>query len=107
MGTTTGAESSGGQVPGQAGRRCVISGRVQGVYYRGSAQQRALQSGLVGHAHNLPDGTVEVLCFGDEQRVTDFVAWLWIGPSAAKVANVAEQIVELERAAWPRGFTTA
>ena len=99
---TTERDSAGKPV----GRRCIVSGRVQGVYYRASAQQRAAQAGIVGYARNLPDGTVEVLAYGDELAVSDFVAWLWVGPSAAKVANVIEQIVELERSAWPRVFTT-
>jgi acylphosphatase len=89
------------------GRRCVVCGRVQGVYYRASAQQRALLAGIVGHAHNLADGTVEVLAYGDEPAVAAFIAWLWEGPSAAKVTEVREQIVELEPSAWPRDFTIA
>jgi acylphosphatase len=91
----------------QVGRRCRVSGRVQGVYYRASAQQRALQAGIVGHARNMPDGSVEVLAFGEERAVLDFIDWLWIGPSAAKVAHVAVEMVELDLAAWPRNFRTS
>jgi acylphosphatase len=93
--------------PPQVGRRCRVSGRVQGVYYRASAQQRALQSGIVGHARNLPDGSVEVLAFGEERAVLDFIEWLWIGPSAAKVVQVAVETVELDVSAWPRNFRTS
>ena len=92
--------------PTAVARRCVISGRVQGVYYRASAQQRANQAGIVGHARNLPDGSVEVLAYGQESAVIEFIAWLWVGPSAAKVADVIVQIVELESAALPRHFMT-
>jgi acylphosphatase len=88
------------------GRRCVVSGRVQGVYYRGSAQQRARQAGIVGHARNLPDGTVEVLAFGEQHTIEQFIEWLWIGPSAAKVAEVAVEVVTRESSDWPRSFTT-
>ena len=88
------------------GRRCVVCGRVQGVYYRASAQQRANQAGIVGHARNLQDGRVEVLAYGDESAVIEFIAWLWVGPSAAKVTDVVVQIVELELAALPRNFMT-
>jgi acylphosphatase len=88
-------------------RRCIVSGRVQGVYYRASAQQRALRAGIVGHARNLEDGSVEVLACGEEPAVLDFIGWLWIGPSAAKVGGVTVEIVDLEPSAWPRGFRTS
>jgi acylphosphatase len=90
----------------QIGRRCVVSGRVQGVYYRGSAQQRARQAGIVGHASNLQDGSVEVLAFGDERAVLEFIQWLWVGPSAAKVRDVIIEVLTLDSADWPQSFRT-
>ena len=93
--------------PTAVARRCVISGRVQGVYYRASAQQRALQAGILGHARNLPDGTVEVLAYGQESVLAEFIAWLWVGPSAAKVVDVKVEIVELQAVALPRHFMTS
>ncbi|MFL6576710.1 MAG: acylphosphatase, partial [Povalibacter sp.] len=42
-------------------RRCFVSGRVQGVYYRASARQKAIELGVSGYASNLEDGRVEVL----------------------------------------------
>ena len=42
-------------------KRCVVSGRVQGVYYRGSTARVAASLGVTGHAVNLADGRVEVL----------------------------------------------
>jgi len=88
------------------GRRCIVSGRVQGVYYRASAQQCARQAGIVGHARNLDDGSVEVLAFGEEGALLAFIEWLRIGPSAAKVAQVQVEVIELESSAWPRSFMT-
>ncbi len=88
------------------GRRCVVAGRVQGVYYRASAQQRALQFGIFGHARNLTDGSVEVLVYGEERAVLEFIEWLKVGPSAAKVAQVAVEVVELDSTALVRGFKT-
>lgn len=87
------------------GRRCVVSGRVQGVFYRASAQQRAQVAGITGYARNLADGTVEVLAYGEEAAVLEFVQWLWIGPSAAKVADVKVDVIELGAGECPRGFT--
>ncbi len=91
----------------QVARRCLVSGRVQGVYYRASAQQRARAAGIAGHARNLEDGRVEVLAYGEERRVYEFIEWLWIGPSAAKVTDVVVEIVELHPAHWPPDFRTA
>jgi acylphosphatase len=89
------------------GRRCVVSGRVQGVFYRASARQRAMSAGITGYARNLQDGTVEVLACGEEPAVLEFIRWLWVGPSAAKVSAVKIEPVDFESDAWPRGFMTS
>ena len=88
-------------------RRCLVSGRVQGVYYRASAQQRARAAGIAGHARNLADGRVEVLACGEERLVLEFIDWLWIGPSAAKVTDVFVEIIEIHPAQLPPDFRTA
>jgi acylphosphatase len=87
-------------------RRCLVSGRVQGVYYRASAAQRACAAGITGHARNLPDGRVEVLVVGSDSAVEEFIAWLWIGPSAAKVSHVAAEALVLAPEQLPREFRT-
>jgi acylphosphatase len=66
-----------------------------------------MSAGISGYARNLPDGTVEVLACGEEPAVLEFIQWLWIGPSAAKVSAVEVETVEFESGAWPRGFTTS
>jgi acylphosphatase len=86
-------------------KKCLVSGRVQGVFYRGAAAQRARELGVRGHAHNLPDGRVEVLACGPEEAVRKFVSWLWIGSSAAKVSAVETSDVPAHAA--PAGFHTA
>ena len=93
--------------PAPVARRCLVSGRVQGVYYRASAQQRARAAGIAGHARNLDDGRVEVLVCGDEGTVREFIDWLWIGPSAAKVTEVIVEVIELHPTQLPRDFRTA
>ena len=57
-------------------KKCVIGGRVQGVFYRATAARRAQELGISGHARNLPDGRVEVLACGEEPAVSAFVSWL-------------------------------
>ena len=69
-------------------KKCVVGGRVQGVFYRATAARRARELGIRGHARNLPDGRVEVLACGDSEVVEAFVSWLWIGSSACKVTSV-------------------
>jgi acylphosphatase len=67
---------------------CWVSGRVHGVYFRGTAAARAREMGITGYARNLPDGRVEVLAQGADAAVEAFTQWLWIGSSAAKVTAV-------------------
>jgi acylphosphatase len=87
-------------------RRCLVSGRVQGVFYRASAAQRAAELGVSGHAHNLPGGEVEVLACGAPADVQAFIQWLWEGPTAARVVAVQVCEVDLPRERWPKAFTT-
>ena len=87
-------------------RRCLISGRVQGVFYRASAAARARAIGITGYARNLPDGRVEVLACGTSAALEQFVAWLWIGPSAAKVSGVVQEVLDLALDQMPREFMT-
>jgi acylphosphatase len=70
-------------------KRFIISGRVQGVFYRVSARRAALDLRVTGHSRNLSDGTVEVVGHGSEHALNDLEAWLWDGPSYAKVTAVA------------------
>jgi acylphosphatase len=87
-------------------KRCVVSGRVQGVFYRATAAQRARELGIRGHARNLPDGRVEVLACGERATVDTFVSWLWIGSSACKVTAVEASDAPAD-ATLPHGFRTA
>jgi len=66
----------------------LISGRVQGVFYRASAQQEAMRLGLVGEICNLPDGSVEAIVEGPKERIEEFVEWCKRGPPSAQVDGV-------------------
>ncbi len=88
---------------GVTGKLCWVSGRVHGVYYRGTAVNRARETGISGYARNLPDGRVEVLVQGSDAAVAAFIEWLWIGSIASKVTAVE---VRDAATAQPReGFT--
>ena len=67
---------------------CFVSGRVQGVCFRMSANREAKLLGLTGWVRNLEDGRVEVLACGETALLDQFRQWLAHGPSMAKVINV-------------------
>lgn len=89
-------------------RRCLVAGRVQGVFYRASTRQRAIELGVTGHARNLADGRVEVLACGDSVAVAALCDWLWQGPPSSQVISVEiEDVAVPERGARPLEFRTA
>ena len=83
-------------------KRCLVSGRVQGVFYRASTKDRARELGVAGYAKNLPDGRVEVLACGEEEAVQELIEWLWQGPPTAKVER--GDVDDFETVNTPAGF---
>jgi acylphosphatase len=70
-------------------KKILISGRVQGVFFRASAQEKAQKIGeLRGTIRNLPDGRVEALVAGPGAKIEQFIKWCHEGPTAAKVSRV-------------------
>ena len=69
-------------------KRFIVSGRVQGVWYRGSTQQQAKNLGISGYARNLSDGNVEVVACGADEKINELRTWLRQGPNNAKVNDV-------------------
>ncbi|WP_210505601.1 acylphosphatase [Naasia sp. SYSU D00057] len=69
-------------------RRALVSGRVQGVGFRYSCVAEAQAIGVAGWVRNLPDGRVEAHVEGDEDSVTQLLAWLHEGPAFAEVTSV-------------------
>jgi len=68
--------------------RLRITGRVQGVFYRGWTVDAARSRGLDGWVRNRADGSVEALVSGDDAQVDDLVSACWNGPPAARVEDV-------------------
>jgi acylphosphatase len=88
-------------------RRCFVSGRVQGVFFRASARQKAIELGCAGYARNLSDGRVEVLAVAEPQAVNHLIDWLWQGPPAAEVSGVEVREVAIDELNdVPVGFGT-
>lgn len=65
--------------------RFLVTGKVQGVWFRASTRDEALRLGLRGHANNLADGRVEVLVVGNADAIQRLANWLRQGPPLARV----------------------
>ena len=82
--------------------RAVVSGRVQGVWFRSTAREEALRLGLVGFVRNLHNGRLEIEAQGPTAQIDQLLTWCKVGPDAAMVLSV--QIDELEHDDELRGF---
>jgi acylphosphatase len=71
-----------------ASARFLVSGHVQGVFFRASAQARARELDLTGFARNRADGRVEVVASGSAQALVELERWLHRGPPNARVDAV-------------------
>lgn len=85
-------------------RRYIVSGRVQGVYFRESTRRLADALKLTGSAVNLADGTVEVIACGSPSSIAALHDWLHKGPALARVDGVSETDAPGTHA--PTTFTT-
>jgi len=79
--------------------RVLISGRVQGVFFRDTCRRLAEQNGVSGWVRNLPDGRVEAVFEGPDEQVRSLVDWARSGPRLAEVDDIAVQ------AEPPQGLT--
>ena len=75
-------------------RHYVVTGRVQGVFYRASTQEEATRLGLHGWVRNRDDGSVELVACGEESILKQLERWLWQGPKFAEVSGV--QLYEVD-----------
>ena len=70
-------------------RHYLISGRVQGVWYRASCAEQAQRLGLQGWVRNLADGRVEAVAAGPSEQLEALARWMADGPPLASVSAVA------------------
>lgn len=76
-----------------------VYGRVQGVFFRSSAQSEAAQLRLNGFASNQPDGSVLIIIEGDEAACQQFIDWCQEGPQHAMVSKVTSEQIK------PQGYS--
>lgn len=77
-------------------KKCIVSGKVQGVWYRDTTRRKALELAITGHAINLSNGKVEVIACGDQNAVEKLTSWLWEGSQYADVTEVSCQEISIE-----------
>lgn len=76
-------------------RRVVVTGRVQGVFFRASTRDRARDAGVVGWVRNRSDGAVEAHLEGPADAVEQVQSWMRHGPSGASVDDVHTEDVDV------------
>jgi acylphosphatase len=69
-------------------KRVLVSGLVQGVFFRDTCRRVAEAQGVAGWVRNLPDGRVEAVFEGGDGPVDALVAWAGEGPAEAQVTDV-------------------
>jgi acylphosphatase len=68
--------------------RVLISGNVQGVFFRANTRDRAVKLGLTGWVRNTPDGKVEAVFEGEKERLETVLEFCREGPPGANVDKV-------------------
>jgi len=76
-------------------RHILVSGKVQGVFYRDSTCQQAQNLNLSGYVKNLATGQVEIEVCGEQSNIEEFQKWLWKGPIMSKVENIQLQGISI------------
>ncbi len=74
----------------------LISGRVQGVYFRVFTQNKAKHFDIKGTVRNLPDGRVEIIAEADPLVIEKFIKWCHKGPVTARVDKVEIEDLEID-----------
>ena len=73
----------------------MVKGKVQGVFYRQTTQEKATALGVTGTVRNLPDRSVKIIATGTKEQLDKLITWCRQGPSRAEVSNVETKEEEL------------
>jgi len=71
-----------------------VKGRVQGVFFRAKAKEKAEKMGLLGYVKNEPDGSVLIVAEGEEEKLDEMVEFANEGPDHARVSKVEVDILK-------------
>ncbi|MDX1936679.1 MAG: acylphosphatase [Flavihumibacter sp.] len=77
-------------------RSVIVTGKVQGVFFRKYTSQKAIELGISGWVKNRPDGSVAITATGDEAAIRDLILWCHKGPDKAKVERVMVTALPLQ-----------
>jgi len=66
----------------------IVSGKVQGVFFRANIKNKATELGLKGYAKNLPNGDAEVVAQGNEDKISALIEFIKNNPGRSKVENI-------------------
>ena len=75
-------------------RHFLVSGQVQGVFFRAATEAAARRLGVTGWVRNFADGSVELVACGEEAKLAELERWLWQGPPRARVEQVRSREAE-------------
>ena len=75
----------------------IVSGRVQGVYYRASTEIEARRLGVTGWVRNLSNGDVEFEAEGAEDAIDALIKWAYQGPEMAKVTRIDVETIRISK----------
>jgi acylphosphatase len=73
----------------------LVSGKVQGVFYRASTEEKAKEIGLTGFVRNEPDGKVYIEAQGKQEQLDELVKWCKRGPERARVDEISLEEIPL------------
>ena len=74
----------------------LVTGEVQGVFFRQTAQEKARKLGVQGTVMNKEDGTVAIVATGTRELLDAFVEWCKEGPPRARVKDVEVKEIPLQ-----------
>ena len=69
-------------------KKIIITGKVQGVFFRYLAEKKAQELNIKGTVRNLPDGSLEIIAKGDDEDMEKFIDWCKLGPEYARVEGI-------------------
>lgn len=75
----------------------IVTGKVQGVWYRQGTREKAISLGITGVVRNEPDGSVFIVATGTDAQLEDFISWCRQGPPRAQVNNLEVKDLPLQK----------